>query len=295
MASSDHMTALAGAARKARYLSQDEERDLAQRWRTQNDEAALHALTGAHMRLVIALSSRFRKYGLPFSDLVQEGHIGLMEAAARFDPERDVRFSTYATWWIRASLQDFVLRNRSIVRGGTSSRQKALFFRLRGMRGHMARHAGRHSDQQQISARLAEAFNVGVDDIEAMEARLSGHDISLNAPVASSDTETGLQRQDLLACKASLPDEDAEAAIDTHRRNRWLAEAMASLNERECTIVRERRLREPGATLEALGETLGISKERVRQIENKALQKLKAQLDHHRAADKSVPPRPASN
>jgi RNA polymerase sigma-32 factor len=125
----------------APFLEREEERLLAVRWKDNKDEAALHRLTSAHMRLVIALAARFRHYGLPMADLVQEGHVGLLEAAARFEPEREVRFSTYATWWIRASIQDYILRNWSIVRGGTSSAQKALFFNLRRLRAKLTRAA----------------------------------------------------------------------------------------------------------------------------------------------------------
>ena len=123
---------------RAPYLERDEEHELAVRWKDEQDQAALHRLTAAHMRLVISIAARFRNFGLPMGDLIQEGHVGLLEAAARFDPGRDVRFSTYATWWIRASIQDYILRNWSIVRGGTSSSQKALFFNLRRLRARMA-------------------------------------------------------------------------------------------------------------------------------------------------------------
>src|SRR5258705_8633298 len=126
------------AAMAAPYLERDEEHVLAVRWRSEHDQVALHRLTSAHMRLVIAIAARFRNFGLPMGDLIQEGHVGLLEAAARFEPERDVRFSTYATWWIRASIQDYILRNWSIVRGGTSSSQKALFFNLRRLRARLA-------------------------------------------------------------------------------------------------------------------------------------------------------------
>ena len=122
---------------RAPYLERDEEHDLAVRWRDGQDQAALHRLTSAHMRLVIAIAARFRNFGLPMGDLIQEGHVGLLEAAARFEPDREVRFSTYATWWIRASIQDYILRNWSIVRGGTSSAQKALFFNLRRLRARL--------------------------------------------------------------------------------------------------------------------------------------------------------------
>ena len=129
---------LVRAALNAPYLERDEEHDLAVRWRSHGDEAALHRLTAAHMRLVLAMAAKFRRYGLPSADLIQEGHVGLLEAANRFEPEREVRFSTYAAWRIRASIQDYVLRNWSIVRGGTSSAQKALFFNLRRLRARLA-------------------------------------------------------------------------------------------------------------------------------------------------------------
>jgi RNA polymerase sigma-32 factor len=130
-------TTLIRAAMKAPYLAREEEHELAVRWKSDNDQAALHRMTMAHMRLVIAMAAKFRGFGLPMSDLIQEGHVGLLEAAARFEPEREVRFSTYATWWIRASIQDYILRNWSIVRGGTSSAQKALFFNLRRLRARL--------------------------------------------------------------------------------------------------------------------------------------------------------------
>src|SRR6476661_5609092 len=126
------------AARSAPYLARDDERLLTVRWKDERDDQALHKLAHAHMRLVIAIAARFRHYGLPLADLIQEGHVGLLEAGARFEPDREVRFSTYATWWIRASIQDYILRNWSIVRGGTSSTQKALFFNLRRLRARLA-------------------------------------------------------------------------------------------------------------------------------------------------------------
>ena len=264
------------AAMQAPYLERDEEHDLAVRWRSDQDQAALHRLTSAHMRLVIAIAARFRNFGLPMSDLIQEGHVGLLEAAARFEPERDVRFSTYATWWIRASIQDYILRNWSIVRGGTSSAQKALFFNLRRLRARLAQ----SSDQRPrmvIFQEIASAIGVSAADVEVMDSRLSGPDMSLNAPLR--ETEGGAaDRQDFLVDGVPLPDETVGETIDGERRLTWLRSALTVLNERELRIVRERRLRDEGATLESLGESLGISKERVRQIENRALEKLRAAL-----------------
>ncbi len=168
------------SAMKAPYLALEEEQDLAKRWYRKHDQQALHQLTVAHMRLVIAMAARFRNFGLPVGDLIQEGHIGLLEAAARFDPERGVRFSTYATWWIRASMQDYVLRNWSIVRGGTSSAQKALFFKFRRLRAKLQKSMGTSSEIHEEAARL---LGVSPADVAMMDARLSGPDLSLNAPM----------------------------------------------------------------------------------------------------------------
>lgn len=263
-------------AMNAPYLTREEEHALALAWRDNGDEAALSRLTTAHMRLVISIAARFRNYGLPPQDLVQEGHVGLLEAAARFEPDRDVRFSTYATWWVRASIQDFVLRNWSIVRGGTSSAQKALFFNLRRLRMRIARRAESEPDLD-IQGEIAAAVGVRRSDVAMMEARLSGPDMSLSAPV--SDDESGsADRGDFFADGAPLPDEIVGDQIDGERRHEWLQSALTVLSERELSILRDRRLSEEGETLEALGEKLGISKERVRQIENRALEKLRKAL-----------------
>ena len=266
---------LAGAAMAAPFLSREEEHALAVRWRDVGDERAMHRLAEAHMRLVISIAARFRRYGLAMGDLVQEGHVGLLEAAARFDPDREVRFSTYATWWIRAAIQDHVLRNWSIVRGGTSSTQKALFFNLRRLRAQLAQ-GPNGTEGSAAHVAIAAAVGVSVKDAAAMDARLSGPDASLNAPLG--DGEGSAERQDLLVDGAPLPDETVGAAIDEERRRQWLREALGVLTERELAIVRARRLSEEGATLESLGETLGISKERVRQIESRALVKLREAL-----------------
>lgn len=264
------------AAMKAPYLEREEEHQLAVRWRDDQDQSALHLLTQAHMRLVISIATRFRNFGLPMSDLVQEGHVGLLEAAARFEPERGVRFSTYATWWIRASIQDYILRNWSIVRGGTSSSQKALFFNLRRLRARLSQSSDA-GPRELMFAEIATAVGVSQKDVEVMDSRLSGPDTSLNAPVYEGEDSTA-DRQDFLVDDVPLPDETASETIDTERKLDWLRSALTVLNERELRIVRERRLRDQGATLESLGTSLGISKERVRQIENRALEKLRVAL-----------------
>ncbi|MBS9476070.1 RNA polymerase factor sigma-32 [Ancylobacter radicis] len=267
---------LAREAMKAPLLGREQEYELARRWSEQRDEQALHALIRAHMRLAIAIARRFRNYGLPMSDLVQEGHIGLMEAAARFETSHEVRFSTYATWWIRAAIQDYVLRNWSIVRGGTSSGQKALFFNLRRMRARLERTEGT-TTREEIHQSIARNLGVNPVEVARMDARLNIPDLSLNAPLASDD-ENGAQRMDQLIASDPLPDEQASLEIDGERRRRWLRRALTALNEREIRIIKARRLSEESETLETLGARLGISKERVRQIESRAIEKLRIAL-----------------
>ena len=258
----------------APLLSRQHELDLARRWRYQDDEHALHELIQSYMRLVISTASRFKSYGLPLGDLVQEGVVGLMQAAARFEPERDVRFSTYAAWWIRSAMQDFILRNWSVVRTGTTAAQKSLFFNLRRLRARID--DGRYASLDDAGkAYIARELSVAVGEVEAMEMRLQRGDQSLNATIAPSGEDAW---QDFLADERPGPEEIVTGAHDSKQRSRWLAMSLAELSERERTIIHERRLREDGRTLEELGTRLGISKERVRQIEHRALQKLKAAL-----------------
>ena len=259
---------------EAPLLTRDHEFDLARRWREQMDEAALHELILSYTRLVIATASRFRNYGLPMGDLVQEGNVGLMQAAARFEPERDVRFSTYAAWWIRSAMQDYILRNWSIVRTGTTAAQKSLFFNLRRLRARIEKASGGVMTPEG-RASIAEALDVSLAEVEAMEARLSGADQSLNAPVGEEGEE---EWQNSLADHRPGPEEVVIGLRDADTRSRWLNEALSELTQRERTIIDQRRLREEAATLEELGRELGVSKERVRQLEHRALQKLKQSM-----------------
>ncbi|MGH6841668.1 MAG: RNA polymerase factor sigma-32, partial [Methylocella sp.] len=211
------------------------------------------------------------------ADLIQEGHVGLLEAATRFEPDRDVRFSTYATWWIRASMQNYVLHNWSIVRGGTSSAQKALFFNLRRMRAKLAQ-GGNSRTGTEVFGQIAAALGVSRSDVEVMDARLSGPDVSLNAPILESESASCVERMAMLVDENPCTDEVVGLAIDSDRRVAWLNEALTALSERERRILRERRLAEEASTLESLGDRLGISKERVRQIESRAMEKLREAL-----------------
>ncbi|MDR7034043.1 RNA polymerase factor sigma-32 [Mesorhizobium sp. BE184] len=262
-------------AMKAPYLEREEEHQLAVRWKENQDQHALHQITLSHMRLVIAMAAKFRHFGLPVGDLIQEGHVGLLEAACRFEPEREVRFSTYATWWIRASMQDYILRNWSIVRGGTSSAQKALFFNLRRLRARLATGSEPLSNET-LYREISAALGVSETDVAMMDSRLSAPDSSLNAPL--TDDNGAAERMDFLVADDPLPDEVVGDTIDVERRTGWLKSALGALNARELQIIEERRLTDEGATLEQLGATLGISKERVRQIEARAMEKLKVAL-----------------
>ena len=268
---------LLAAAMAAPYLERDEEHALALRWKNRADEKAMHKLARAHMRLVIALAVRFRHYGVSLADLIQEGHVGLLEAAVRFEPDRAVRFSTYATWWIRASMQNYVLHNWSIVRGGTSSAQKALFFNLRRLRAKLAQEGDSRTGTE-VFGQIAEVLGVSRSDVEVMDARLSGPDVSLNAPIGDSESAAAVERMTMLVDDKPRQDEVVGLALDTDRRVAWLNEALTALSERERRILRARRLADEAATLEALGDRLGISKERVRQIESRAMEKLREAL-----------------
>lgn len=253
-------------------LEKQHERELLRRWIEDKDEKALHDLTKPHMRLVVSMASRFRNYGLPMGDLIQEGNIGLMQAAERFDLERDVRFSTYASWWIRSAIQDYVLRNWSIVRTGTTAAQKSLFFNLRKLRakieGRNEREGLRHEDRVEI----ANDLKVKVKDVVAMEARLSGSDPSLNAKIGEEENN---EWQDLLADEGPTPEDFTLDVKDAQTRSAWLNNALKTLSDREQKIIRDRHLTYETVTLEELGKDLGISKERVRQLEQRAMGKLK--------------------
>ncbi len=263
------------AAMAEPLLEREEEADLARSWRDQGDERALHKLTRSHMRLVVSIAAKYRRYGLPMADLIQEGNIGLMKAAERFEPERDVRFSTYVAWWIRSCIQDYVLRNWSIVRTGTTSAQKSLFFNLRRLRAQIG-DVDNAALTPENRTKIATELNVRETDVDAMAQRLSAADRSLNAPVGDEENS---QWQDFLVDEAPVPEAAVMESTDTERRKAWLGEAMTTLNDREQFIIRERRLSEDGSTLEALGQVLGISKERVRQIENVAMNKLRNSLE----------------
>ena len=266
-------------AMKAELLDAETELRLAYAWRDQRDEEALHRLINAYMRLAISMASKFRRYGAPMNDLIQEAGLGLMKAAEKFDPDRGVRFSTYAVWWIKASIQDFVMRNWSMVRTGSTSSQKSLFFNMRRIQARLEREASARGEtlpRHEMHQLIAGEMGVPVHDVEMMEGRLSGSDFSLNA-VQSAD-EDGREWIDALEDDSAQASETVEDRLDTAQLREWLLTAMNALNDRERFIVTERKLKSSARTLESLGDELHLSKERVRQLEAAAFQKMRKTL-----------------
>ena len=265
---------------KAELLDAETELRLAYAWRDQRDEAALHRLITAYMRLAVSMAAKFKRYGAPMNDLIQEAGLGLMKAADKFDPDRGVRFSTYAVWWIKASIQDYVMRNWSMVRTGSTSSQKSLFFNMRRVQARLEREAaaqGQQLDRHQMRQMISTEVGVPLHDVEMMEGRLAGSDFSLNATQSTEDE--GRQWIDALEDESAQADETVTHQKDLGTLRSWLLDAMGQLNERERFIVRERKLRDQPRTLEDLGGELGLSKERVRQLEAAAFGKMRKMLE----------------
>ncbi len=272
--------ALSRRAMKAELLDAETELRLAYAWRDHRDEEALHRLVTAYMRLAISMAAKFKRYGAPMNDLIQEAGLGLMKAADKFDPDRGVRFSTYAVWWIKASIQDYVMRNWSMVRTGSTSSQKSLFFNMRRVQTRIEREAmaaGQNLDKHQLLQMIATEVGVPLHDVEMMEGRLAGSDYSLNATQSVEDE--GREWIDTLEDDSDQAADLVEQARDRAQLREWLLNALSSLNERERFIVRERKLRDEPRTLESLGEELSLSKERVRQLEAAAFSKMRKSLE----------------
>lgn len=267
-------------AMNAEMLDAETELKLAYAWRDERDEASLHRLINAYMRLAISMASKFKRYGAPMNDLIQEVGLGLMKAAEKFDPDRGVRFSTYAMWWIKASIQDHVMRNWSMVRTGSTSSQKSLFFNLRRVQARLEREseaAGVKLDKHQLLEMISAEIGVPLHDVEMMEGRLSGSDFSLNATQSVDDE--GREWIDALEDDSAQAAEVVEHSHDTAQLRAWLLDAMNALSDRERFIIRERKLRDEPRTLESLGNELALSKERVRQLEAAAFGKMRKTLE----------------
>ena len=255
-------------------LSKEDEINFIKDWQLSKNQKSLNKIVSAHLRLVISIANKFRNYGLPINELVQEGNVGLMQAVDKFDLERDVRFSTYSSWWIKAAMQTFILKNWSIVRIGTTAAQKSLFFKLKTIMTKIEKdNDSSFNDYHQ--QKLAEDIGVKFKDIEDMKGRLSGSDQSLNATFSENSE---LEIQDLLVDQRASPEQNAILTKDTKTISNLINEALNKLPEREKKIIGARQLSENTVTLQELGKDLGISKERVRQLENRALNKLKLSL-----------------
>ncbi len=252
-------------------LTAKEEFDLSVRWREHGDVEAAHRLVTSHLRLVAKMANRFRGYGLPASELIAEGNIGLMQAVKRFEPERGFRLATYAMWWIKASMQEYILRSWSLVKVGSSAAQKRLFFNLRKVKKNLGTAHNLELSDAHV-ADIARMLDVSAEDVVDMDRRMTAADVYLNAPMNSEEGDA--EKMDFLADTGELHDETLVKQQEATRLNAQLTQALGKLNEREREILMKRRLQEEPATLEELSAVFGISRERVRQIEVKAFEKL---------------------
>jgi len=274
--------------RKFPMLEPDEEYMLAKRWREHEDSEAAHRLVTSHLRLVAKIAMGYRGYGLPLSELISEGNVGMMQAVKRFDPERGFRLSTYAMWWIRAAIQEYILHSWSLVKMGTTAAQKKLFFNLRKLKSQMQAIEEGELAPDKVKA-IAQALDVPEQDVVQMNRRLAAPDHSLNAPLREQGEG---EWQDWLVDETESQETRLAENQELAHRQRMLDEAMRTLNERERHILTERRLREDPTTLEDLSQKYGISRERVRQIEVRAFEKLQRAMKSLAAADQ--PRRPAA-
>ena len=262
------ITSYLAAIRKIPVLSAEEEFMLANRFRKHGDLDAAKRLISAHLRLAAKVAFGYRYYGLPLEDLISEANIGLMQAVKKFEPEKGNRLSTYAVWWIKAAINEFILRSWSLVRIGTVAAQKKLFYNLRKIKARLGLYGDSALDSDSVKE-ISKDLDVSEDEVIAMDNRLGG-DVSLNTPVY---TDGYAEKQDFLTDESSIEDAVADKQ-ESDIRMRLLAQAMDKLNDRERIIVRARRLRDDPTTLDSLGEQLGISRERVRQIETRAIEKM---------------------
>ena len=254
-------------------LEADEEYMLARAFNERGDVEAAHKLVTSHLRLVAKIAMGYRGYGLPVADLISEGNLGMMHAVKKFDPERGFRLATYAMWWIKASIQEYVLRSWSLVKIGTTASQKKLFFNLRRIKGRIGAIDRGDLNPQEV-ADIADELNVSEADVVSMNQRMAGGDHSLNTPVGTDSLDGGGEWQDWL--EDERPDQEASFAEteELSQRQNLMAEAMQNLNPREVRIIEARRLSEPPLTLEELADEFSVSRERIRQIEVRAFEKL---------------------
>ena len=261
-------------SKKAAILEKDEEFYLINDWRDNKTPKSLQKILNSYLRLAVSYARKYSSYGLPIDDLIHEGVLGIMHALEKFDTSRDFRLSTYASWWIRASIQDYILKNWSVVRTGSTASQKALFFNLKKIKQQINDVSREFMGQEEIN-KVSNMLNVKSLEVQNMESRLTGGDLHLNQKV---DNESDNDLMSLLADERENPEESFEEFNDKKVKKDFIKKAIDTLNEREKTIIHLRKFREKSITLDELGQKLKISKERVRQIETKALEKLKKSL-----------------
>ena len=261
-------------SKKAAILEKEEEFKLINDWRDNRTPRSLQKILNSYLRLAVSFARKYSSYGLPIDDLIHEGVLGIMHALEKFDTSKDFRLSTYASWWIRASIQDYILKNWSVVRTGSTASQKALFFNLKKIKQQINDVSREFMGQDEIN-KVSDILNVKSLEVQNMESRLTGGDLHLNQKV-DNDTENDLMS--LLADDRQNPEESFEDFNDNKIKKEFINEAIDTLNDREKIIIKLRKFREKSITLDELGQKLKISKERVRQIETKALEKLKKSL-----------------
>ncbi len=262
--------------RKFPMLSADEEFMLAKSWREHDDRDAAHKMVTSHLRLVAKIASGYRGYGLPMAELVSEGNVGMMQAVKKFDPDRGFRLATYAMWWIKASIQEYVLHSWSLVKMGTTAAQKKLFFNLRKIKGRLQAFEEGDMRPEHVT-QIATELSVPEQDVINMNRRMSGSDNSLNSPIGS-DGDGASQWQDWLVDGADSQETVYAESEELSLRRKLLQKSMANLNDREQNILTQRRLIDKPRTLENLSQEYNISRERVRQIEARAFEKLQKSM-----------------
>ena len=258
-------------SKKSKILEKQEEFYHIEQWRENRKSKSLQIILNSYLRLAVSYARKYKSYGLPLDDLIHEGVLGIMHALEKFDISKDFRLSTYASWWIRASIQDYILKNWSVVKTGSTASQKALFFNLRKIKHQISDVSSEYMGQNEIN-KVSEMLNVKTLEVQNMESRLSGGDVYLNQKI---DDESENDFMNMLNDDRPNPEEFVEEFNDGKLKKLFIEKAILTLNERERTIIKLRKLREKSVTLDELGQILKISKERVRQIETKALQKLK--------------------
>ena len=261
-------------SKKSKILEKDEEFYHIEKWRIDRNSKSLQIILNSYLRLAVSYAKKYKSYGLPLDDLIHEGVLGIMHALEKFDVSKDFRLSTYASWWIRASIQDYILKNWSVVKTGSTASQKALFFNLRKIKQKISDLSSEFMGQNEIDT-VSKMLNVKSLEVQNMESRLSGGDVYLNQKI---DNESENDLMSLMQDDRPNPEQVVENTNDTKLKKQYIEKAILSLNERERTIIKLRKLKEKSITLDELGKNLKISKERVRQIETKALEKLKISI-----------------